>query len=457
MKKHLFLMGMAILAFSCKKNAPADYALVSGQFLNNTDEKIILISFNDRAFLDTLQVSSDGTFNDTIRGDKGLYQLIYNKMRTNIHLENGYNLILNADSKALDSTVVITGTGAEENNFLRARSKKTKELEGTENIYILEEDAFKDKTTTIVTSLNELLNNTEGLSEPFRLAQQKDIKYTYLNKLGNYEYAHARYAKKKDFKVSPDFLSDLDLIDYNSEEDYIDSRAYKSLVGKHYRSKAAEIKTTENISKDIADLQAFSTAKNQTIKNDLLGSTVAGITRTKHLDEYYKLFMAASTDEEQNETLKGFYENLKKVQDGNPSPKFDNYVNYAGGTTSLDDLKGKYVYIDVWATWCGPCIREIPALKETEQQYHDKNIEFVSISVDKQKDFEKWKKMINDKELGGVQLFADNDFQSKFIKDYVINGIPKFILLDPSGNIVNANAPRPSDPKLLSLFNEQGI
>ena len=65
--------------------------------------------------------------------------------------------------------------------------------------------------------------------------------------------------------------------------------------------------------------------------------------------------------------------------------------------------------------------------------------------------------MIEDKELGGVQLFADNDFQSKFIKDYVINGIPKFILLDPEGNIVTANAPRPSNSKLIELFNELKI
>ena len=65
--------------------------------------------------------------------------------------------------------------------------------------------------------------------------------------------------------------------------------------------------------------------------------------------------------------------------------------------------------------------------------------------------------MIREKELGGIQLLADKNFESKFIKDYVIKGIPKFILLDPEGNIVNANAPRPSDPKLIELFNELNI
>ncbi|OSY86965.1 thioredoxin [Tenacibaculum holothuriorum] len=146
-----------------------------------------------------------------------------------------------------------------------------------------------------------------------------------------------------------------------------------------------------------------------------------------------------------------------KLAKGTPSPKFENYENHKGGTTSLDDLKGKYVYVDVWATWCQPCKNEIPSLKKVEKQFHDKNIEFVSISVDKKNAHEAWKKMVADKELGGVQLFADNDWNSKFVKDYLINGIPRFILIDPNGNIVTPDAPRPSNPKLVELFNSLDI
>jgi thiol-disulfide isomerase/thioredoxin len=148
---------------------------------------------------------------------------------------------------------------------------------------------------------------------------------------------------------------------------------------------------------------------------------------------------------------------LTVLAKGMPSPKFSDYENFKGGTTSLDDLKGKYVYVDVWATWCGPCKREIPYLKEVEKAYHNKNIEFLSISIDEAKDHEAWKTMVAEKELGGVQLFADNDWNSDFVKAYQIKGIPRFLLIDPDGNIVTPDAPRPSSKDLIALFDELKI
>ena len=172
---------------------------------------------------------------------------------------------------------------------------------------------------------------------------------------------------------------------------------------------------------------------------------------SKNIDpmlNYYKGYLAESI------ALK------TELPKGAPSPTFDAYENYNGGTTSLSDLKGKYVYIDVWATWCGPCKAEIPSLKALEKQYHDKNIQFVSLSIDDDRSHggswdkarEDWKAMIADKELSGVQLFAPNGWQSPFVLDYKIKGIPRFILIDPNGNIVTPDAPRPSSPELTELF-----
>ena len=135
-----------------------------------------------------------------------------------------------------------------------------------------------------------------------------------------------------------------------------------------------------------------------------------------------------------------------KKMNNSKAPNFD-YENHAGGKTTLESLKGKYVYIDLWATWCGPCRAEIPFLKELEKGLHDKNIAFVSISTDSEKDHEKWRTFVKEKELSGIQLYADRA-NMDFIKAFNVNTIPRFILIDPSGTVVDADAARPSDPKL---------
>lgn len=165
--------------------------------------------------------------------------------------------------------------------------------------------------------------------------------------------------------------------------------------------------------------------------------------------------MLTSMIQQESIMLSQFYAQKKVAEkmNGAISPSF-NYENHKGGKTKLEDFKGKYVYIDVWATWCGPCRAEIPFLKKVEEKFHGKDIVFVSISVDTQKDHEKWKKFVTDKELGGVQLFADNNWNSDFIKAFGINSIPRFILIGPDGKVIFADAPRPSSQALDSTLGE---
>lgn len=172
----------------------------------------------------------------------------------------------------------------------------------------------------------------------------------------------------------------------------------------------------------------------------------------KGLDETLVNMLRPSFDQEEKFLLDYYKQKVAaKKMEGIVSPSFD-YENHKGGKTKLEDLRGKYVYIDVWATWCGPCIAEIPHLKKVEEKYHGKNIEFVSISVDTEKDYEKWKKMVVSKELGGIQLFADKNWTSDFIKAYGINAIPRFILIGPDGKVIKADAPRPSSSLLVELL-----
>jgi len=152
------------------------------------------------------------------------------------------------------------------------------------------------------------------------------------------------------------------------------------------------------------------------------------------------------------ETLDSVYNDVSRLWKGNPSPKFVNYEHANGDSVSLEDFRGSYIFIDVWATWCSPCKKEIPFLVQLEEEYHGKNIKFISISIDRLKDKEKWRQMVVEKELKGTHLIANNDFDSDFISAYEIFGVPRFILIDPNGNIITAKAPYPSSEQIRQLF-----
>ncbi|RZJ68738.1 MAG: TlpA family protein disulfide reductase [Flavobacterium sp.] len=175
----------------------------------------------------------------------------------------------------------------------------------------------------------------------------------------------------------------------------------------------------------------------------------------KEISETFKtqLLMGMKQGEAQMEQMFAAKAAQAKLE-GSQSPLFE-YENHKGGKTKLSDLyKGKYVYIDTWATWCGPCRQEIPFLQKVEEKYHGKKIEFVSISIDEKKDYEKWKKFVVEKKLGGVQLYADADWRSEWVQAFGINSIPRFILIGPDGKVVDADAFRPSDPQLTAQLDQ---
>ncbi len=124
------------------------------------------------------------------------------------------------------------------------------------------------------------------------------------------------------------------------------------------------------------------------------------------------------------------------------------YPDTTGQNYSLSSFEGNLVYVDVWATWCGPCKAEIPSLQKLEADYHDQAITFLSVSVDT--DEAAWRKMVQDKSLGGTQLWADG--WSQITKDYAIFGIPRFMLFSADGKVISNDAPRPSSAEIRDLF-----
>lgn len=458
MKKFLILV-LAFTVMACKKTPPVNYAIISGTILNATGQEPLSINALDRSFTKTLKITNNGFFIDTLKTTVKDYVLYDGKNPVFLHVTPEDNLVINYDLKDFDNTLQITGEGAKINNYLIAKRAIEKEhLGNKKDFFIYDEIKYKELFNKIADLQIKELETTAGIPEAYVANEKRNINYFYLCMLSDYENAHKYYTRKNNFKVSASFLTELEAIDYNNGADYESSVYYKKLVNNHYSSKIKELISTQRLSTGMALIKSISDVKDTKLKNGLLFDYAENnLDRENDIKAFYNAFMANSTNDDHKNKITKAYNKLTSTSVGQPSPKFTNYENNAGGTTSLDDLKGKYVYIDVWATWCGPCIREIPALKELEKQFHGKNIEFVSISIDKKKDHDKWKKMIVDKDLKGIQLIADNDWQSSFVRDYSIKGIPHFILIDPNGNIVETNAPRPSSPNMVSLLESLGI
>ncbi len=132
---------------------------------------------------------------------------------------------------------------------------------------------------------------------------------------------------------------------------------------------------------------------------------------------------------------------------GKPFPTTAKLQDANGNTMSFEQFRGTYVYVDLWASWCVPCCREVPYLQQLEKDLHGSPITFLSISLDSKED--SWKKKMTDLNMSGNQWISkDNTLAQTFD----VRGIPRFLLFDKEGNVIEAEATRPSDPQTKILL-----
>jgi thiol-disulfide isomerase/thioredoxin len=122
----------------------------------------------------------------------------------------------------------------------------------------------------------------------------------------------------------------------------------------------------------------------------------------------------------------------------------------SGKYVSLAQFKGKVVYIDFWASWCGPCRGEMPHSKELHSKLTDKQkkeIVFLYISIDASEDA--WKKAAEQLGIEGVLTISPGNWDSEVVKFFGLNSIPHYMIMDKLGNIVDKDAKRPSSDGIL--------
>ena len=248
----------------------------------------------------------------------------------------------------------------------------------------------------------------------------------------------------------PDFYKTIKLDELTSDADVLlYPYMYRLLMG------AAYIENRINDTQ-FSPMALIDAAKNEIVKGEMFLSVLTNVKDMETFENLMEKYGQYIITEDQQKRLAQHSERIIKSFNstaiGKAAINFT-YKDAKGKNVSLSDFKGKVVYVDVWATWCGPCRRELPHLKELEKKFHgNKDIVFMSISTDAVKDIQKWKDFIVAEQLPGVQLHGRTDDDNDIAKIYQISGIPRFLLFDKQGNIVSTDAPRPSSPEIEPLL-----
>ncbi len=183
--------------------------------------------------------------------------------------------------------------------------------------------------------------------------------------------------------------------------------------------------------------------KSEEVRNPyVLSALVSELKQRGYTDEVKALMedieLCSKTEATRQQAVE-LKEKYYPVRAGVLAPDFE-MEDENGKMVKLSDFRGKIVFIDVWATWCGGCVAGLPAFTALKKQYKDRNdIVFLTISDDGIEAKARWKNFLKEKKYSGMMPhLIINKEKDQFMENYCITGIPRYILIDKEGKIVNA-------------------
>ena len=438
MKKCLLILSVvAALVCSCAGRAAEDIVVTFDVKDPQLKEVVIVCHMS----MTPVQLDDHGHGEAVLKGMDAVYaKMYYGRNLKMLYLEGGDRPHISFDPKDFDGTLAFAGGKDGAVKYLNTIVLTPLPDED----YALDLDEFMARTEAKEADAVKLLEASGlGREGDFVEMEKARIHYAYGATVLMYPIGHAVMARDASYVPGEDYYALVEkyMVD---DEALVDLDEYRNFVieAPHVLDKD-NMTVTAICPKTVAQMRfiadRFETPEvRQNLLHYLAVSYVDqfGTDDIRDLENIYRTYVK-DTVLTADYAARSEKWNLSKP--GRLSPDFK-AVDIDGKEWTLADFKGKYVYIDLWATWCNPCKREFPHLKQLEADFNDAQITFLGLSTDRDKG--KWEEMAGSGVLSGVQLYLGPG--SSFQKAYKIDGIPRFILLDKESRIISNDMSRPS-------------
>lgn len=434
--------------------------VVSGRILNTPENtKAVVVRYKDFITFDTEnnsgELDKNGNFKISLIVKQPVdFRLVVNDEMTPLFLEPGDSLYLTLDYKQFDETIKYSGKGESNNNFLAQHYLKfenddsglnrKQRMEFNAATYFHYSDSVFNEEIKYIDQLKSKLSSV--FYESWKANRAYEIASEKLNYWHSHLYVNG--AKKLTFDCSEGDYSFLNEIKIQNDS-LIEASGYCSFINAYLNYKYQQVTChTTMAGKSFYEQNYYLTKVLFTGKSRdfLLAWCIHNMISYGNLKTAEKLFEEYKINSENYnaiQLLTDEFAKAAKLAPGNPAPAFT-LKNLEGKDISLSDYKGKVVYLDFWASWCSPCKAEIPSAAKMEDELKNRDVVFLKVSIDENE--MSWRKIIEEKKLSGVHVIA-NGFNDPVPKSYQVDGIPKYVLIDKNGNLVDSNAPRPSSEK----------
>ncbi|RKF04847.1 thiol-disulfide isomerase/thioredoxin [Tenacibaculum lutimaris] len=361
-----------------------------------------------------------------------------------IYLEPLFDLRIKG--KSLNDSISFEGIGAIENNYLISKRKIIDSLNKELDFFTLKSLSKDDFYTRILKFRNlffENLNNFSFDSKIFKTLETKSINLEIARRVLFYQGRKKEVSKEILEKFPIEITNPFYKINLNDTEALaLEDFRYEDFLSKYFDRKVKKyyhqgLGTDYN--QEVQSYASKNISDEQVLNSFLFSYSWQLIKYLPKKDVYFDTFINLSKNENHKKIISKLYLSFSEVSKGKQSPDFM-LTDNQGNILSLKNFKGKITYIDIWATWCKPCLADYPKMEELHKKYGDQ-INIVSIGYLDSKD--RWSEFIEAHKPKWTQLFFLPKSQEFFDK-YTVTGVPRYILLDSEGKIISASAPPPS-------------